>query len=289
MTCGILNINKPAEMTSRRVVDAVQRLVRPAKAGHGGTLDPLATGVLVVCIGSATRLITHVQQGRKVYRAEFLLGRRSNTDDVTGEIELSENPQQPTGEAITTALREYVGEIQQVPPRFSAVHVNGKRAYKLARQGEDVELQPRLVQVYRIDLLSYEFPKLELEIECGSGTYIRSIGRDLGNDLGCGAVMSALVRTRVGPYTLDNATEIANLDSDSLEAALKPPITAVSHLPQYPCKPEELSAISHGRAITPSEFPDSGEQIALICPSGELAAIAIAKGQTLAPKQVFLQ
>lgn len=292
--CGILNINKPPEMTSRRVVDVVQRLVRPAKAGHGGTLDPLATGVLVVCVGSATRLITHVQQGRKAYRAEFLLGQTSNTDDVTGEVVPVENPIPPTCEEIAAGLQKYVGEIDQIPPQFSAVHVNGKRAYQLARAGEAVELKSRRIHVHGIERIDYQYPLLTLEIECGSGTYIRSIGRDLGTDLGCGAVMSGLIRTRVGPFSLESASELETLTAESLPKAILPPITAVPHLPRYCCSAEELQNISYGRPIHPTSVPPTpvpediaDGPIALVTPTGDLAAIATYQQGSFAPKQVF--
>ena len=226
--CGILNIHKPPHITSRRVVDVVQRLVRPAKAGHGGTLDPMASGVVVVCVGAATRLIPYVQQGRKEYRAKFQFGCRSNTDDITGELETVEDPPQPTAADVARALQNYVGEIDQVPPQFSAVHIDGRRAYKLARAGKSIDIPSRPVHVYRIDFLEYSFPHFDVEIECGSGTYIRSLGRDVGNDLGCGAVMTQLVRTRVGDYRLESAVELEALSPQTLPDALLSPLSAVS-------------------------------------------------------------
>lgn len=288
---GILNINKPADITSRRVVDVVQRFVRPAKVGHGGTLDPLATGVVVVCIGAATRLITYVQQGRKEYRAQFRLGCRSNTDDITGEVESVAYSTQPTAAAVAQALQNYVGEIDQVPPQFSAVHIDGRRAYKMARAGKTVDIPARPVHVYRIDVLNYAFPELEVEIECGSGTYIRSIGRDMGEELGCGAVMTQLERTRVGDYRLDSAVELDALSRESLPAALLPPLSAVAHLPRYECSEADLENIQHGRAIHVAQpvTDDSAATVAISAPDGRLAAIATYKDDMLAPKNVFLQ
>ncbi|WP_339909927.1 tRNA pseudouridine(55) synthase TruB [Symmachiella dynata] len=276
---GILNINKPADITSRRVVDVVQRIVRPAKVGHGGTLDPLATGVVVVCIGAATRLISYVQQGRKEYRAQFRLGLRSNTDDITGEVESVEDSTQPTAAAVAQALQNYVGEIDQVPPQFSAVHIDGRRAYKMARAGKTLDIPARPVQVYRIEILNYSFPELEVEIECGSGTYIRSIGRDMGEELGCGAVMTQLERTRVGDYRLDSAVELDSLSRES----------AVSHLPRYACSEADMENIQHGRAIHVAQpmTDDSAAAVAITAPDGRLAAIATYKDEMLAPKNVF--
>ncbi|QDU41876.1 tRNA pseudouridine synthase B [Symmachiella dynata] len=286
---GILNINKPADITSRRVVDVVQRIVRPAKVGHGGTLDPLATGVVVVCIGAATRLISYVQQGRKEYRAQFRLGLRSNTDDITGEVETVEDSTQPTAAAVAQALQNYVGEINQVPPQFSAVHIDGRRAYKMARAGKTLDIPARPVQVYRIDILNYTFPELEVEIECGSGTYIRSIGRDMGEELGCGAVMTQLERTRVGDYRLDSAVELDSLSRESLSAALLPPLSAVAHLPLYACSEADMENIQHGRAIHVAQpmSDDSAATVAITAPDGRLAAIATYKDEMLAPKNVF--
>src|SRR5579872_3711325 len=162
---GLLSINKPTGMTSRRVVDIVARRAGTRRVGHAGTLDPLASGVLVVCVGWATRLVGFVQEYRKVYRASFLLGRTSATDDVTSDLVEAPQSSRPTRLQVETALRNFVGEISQVPPQFSAVHVGGERAHKLARRGATVAIEPRIVAVHRIDLIEYDFPKLELSIE----------------------------------------------------------------------------------------------------------------------------
>ena len=155
---GILNVAKAGGMTSRRVVDMVQRLVRPTKAGHAGTLDPLATGVLVVCIGQATRLIEYVQRMPKTYEGTFLLGRTSDTEDVEGAVVELENPPQPTREAIEEAATKFLGTIQQRPPAYSALKVKGRRAYDLARAGKTVDLAPRPVEIYGIEVMSYQYP-----------------------------------------------------------------------------------------------------------------------------------
>ncbi|MCA9033991.1 MAG: tRNA pseudouridine(55) synthase TruB, partial [Planctomycetaceae bacterium] len=200
---GVININKPEGITSRDVVNRVQKLVRPEKCGHAGTLDPMATGVLLVCVGPATRLISYLQDTTKVYEADFLLGQTSNTDDITGEVasvQLKASP--PARKSVQAALDQMTGSIAQVPPSFSAVHVNGRRAYDLARRGEAVELVAREVQIDSIEIIRYEWPQLTVKVSCGSGTYIRSIARDLGEALGCGGLMSRLVRTRVGRFSI---------------------------------------------------------------------------------------
>ena len=177
--CGVVAVDKPAGFTSRDIVDKVAAIVRPAKAGHAGTLDPLATGVLVIAVGPATRLISYIQQGRKRYVGRFRLGQRSDTDDVEGRITEGGDWTGITETMLTTAAGRFVGSISQVPPQFSAVHVDGRRAYALARRGESVELQARPVEVHSLRVTRFEPPDFELEIECGSGTYVRSIGRDL--------------------------------------------------------------------------------------------------------------
>ena len=290
MCFGLLNINKPGDLTSRKAVDHVVRLVKPAKAGHAGTLDPLATGVLIVCVGRATRLIPHIQSQRKVYRGRFLLGQRSNTDDVTGEVQIVSDAARVTEQQIADLLPRFVGRIEQVPPQFSAVHVNGQRAYKLARQGETVVIPPKTVEVFRITLTEFSDPELELEIECGSGTYIRSIGRDLGDLLGCGAVMSELVRTRIGPFCIHDAVKLENLDQQTLSGCLLPAVRAVDQLGKHVCSDQQLEAIRHGRRIPWDQSAAEGESIALVTATGDLAALARyhAEDRTLAPKQVFL-
>ncbi|MEX0703610.1 MAG: tRNA pseudouridine(55) synthase TruB [Planctomycetales bacterium] len=290
---GVLNLHKPAGISSRKVVDRVQRIVRPAKAGHAGTLDPLASGVLVVCVGPATRLIPYVQEGVKEYRARFLLGRTSDTDDLEGEVVEVAGGETPVArERIEEALPRFVGDIAQVPPRFSAVHVEGRRAYELARRGEAVEIAPRTVHVERIELVRYEHPELDLHITCGSGTYIRSIGRDLGNALGCGAVMAELVRTRIGPFTLEAAVPLDRLDAASLPAHLLPAATAVAHLPQWRCDEAEVALLRNGRAIVAAlaDVPPQAT-VAILDPQGELAALAEHRADEgrLAPRQVFLK
>lgn len=302
---GILNIDKPAGITSRKVVDRVARIVKPAKAGHAGTLDPLATGVLVVCVGQATRLIPFIQERSKEYRAQFLLGRRSNTDDVTGDLVEVSDAQPVTREMVETLLGCFVGEIEQIPPQFSAVHVDGQRAYKLARRGQKVNVKSKRVKVDRIDLIDFEYPRLELEIECGSGTYVRSVARDLGERLGSGAVLSELERVRVGPYRLAEAADFDQLGTRySLAKFLLPATSAVEQLSTHVCPPCELDAIRAGRVIrakTPPNPPlaKGGTQggvadevtVAVLTPDGQLACLAKYRKQdrSLAPMRVFLQ
>jgi tRNA pseudouridine55 synthase len=293
---GLLNLNKPAGLTSRRLVDQVAKLVRPQKAGHAGTLDPLATGVLVVCVGKATRLIELVQQQAKSYEARFLLGRQSDTDDITGNVTEVAVSSEVTREQVEAALPMFCGPIRQVPPSFSAVHVDGARAYDLARKGQAVELAPREVDVYRVELTGFSYPEIDLSIDCGSGTYVRSIGRDLGQTLGCGAVMSALVRTRIGPYRIEDAVTPEQLTPDTLDRFLLPPTTALEGLPKYSASTEDIEQIRAGRPFgfaldSKAEFTEShGTTVAVLNGGGELLCLAEFDSQhnRLQPRRVFI-
>jgi tRNA pseudouridine55 synthase len=246
---GILNVNKPGGCTSRDAVNCIDRLVWPVKCGHAGTLDPLATGVLVVCVGQATRLIQYVQQLPKRYEAEFLLGRRSPTDDVEGEVELLADAAEPSREAIEAALPQFLGEIQQRPPAHSAIKIGGQRAYELARRGQEFELSARTVTIHRLSIRRYEYPELELEIECGSGTYVRSLGRDLAAALGTASVMSALVRTAIGDFRVADAVTLDVLAKETLPHYLQPALTAVADLQRIEVNGGQLLEIRHGRPI----------------------------------------
>ena len=289
--CGLLNVDKPTGMTSRQVVDHVQKLVRREKVGHAGTLDPLATGVLIVCVGPATRLITRVQQGRKRYVSRFLLGRRSDTDDTDGEVVDGGDWSSVTRQLLEQTLPEFLGTIQQTPPQISAVKVAGQRAYKLARRGETVELEPRPVEVFSLRISKFEPPEFELEIECGSGTYVRSIGRDMGERLGCGAVMSALRRTTIGRFEVADAVSLDSVHSASLHDLLQTPQTAVAELPQRKLDPEEVVRIRQGRPIPWGFIPDADCQgeVTLVDSAGKMIGIAQAdpNQQQLFPKLVL--
>ncbi len=250
---GLLNINKPPGWSSRKVVDHVQRLRRGVKAGHAGTLDPLATGVLVVCVGPATRLIEYVQRMCKEYEATYLLGRESDSEDVEGSVTELVDPPVPDYDQIVRASGQFLGEIEQRPPIYSALKVQGRRAYQLARAGKQVELAPRRVLIEAMRVLHYAYPELRIQIRCGSGTYVRSLGRDLANSLGTGAVMSRLVRTAVGRFKLGDAVDVDALDDASFDAHLLAPRLATEELPQIRLGDELLEPLRHGRTIQLAE------------------------------------
>lgn len=268
---GFLCLNKPAGRTSREIVNLVTKALMTPRVGHAGTLDPMATGVLVVAVGLATRLIASVQDQVKEYRAEFRLGQRSDTDDVTGTI-VDVDAAAVSRAQVEALLPRFRGRIEQVPPAFSAVHVDGERAYSKARRAEKFEIPARRVDVFALELVAFDWPRLELRIECGSGTYVRSIGRDLGEALGCGAVMSGLVRTRVGEFRIESAVDPLSLSPGSARAALLPLKAAVSHLEQRTCPPAEVAEIHHGRPIATDGLA-ADQEIALLA-EGELLALA---------------
>jgi tRNA pseudouridine55 synthase len=273
MLSGILNINKPSGMTSRSAVDVVQRLVRPAKAGHAGTLDPLASGVLVVCVGAATRLIEYVQRMPKSYLGTFLLGRQSDTEDIEGEVKQLLNPPVPGMEEIQRAAIKFTGDILQRPPAYSALKVNGRRAYKLARKGEQVDLQPRPVTVHRIVVRSYCYPELILKVDCGGGTYIRSLGRDLAESLGTAAVMSALTRTAIGSFRLEDAHDPNDLTKENISGRLLPMMRAVENLPRLELSADEIAEVRHGRSIARQISNADAGELAGVDEKGHLITI----------------
>lgn len=273
MHAGILCLNKPPGITSRDAVNIVQRFARPLKVGHAGTLDPAAQGVLVVCVGPATRLIPLIHELPKSYVATFLLGRSSPTDDLDSEVALFEDGSIPTPDAVRAALPRFLGRIEQRPPDYSAVKIAGRRAYDLARRGKAVELAPRTVEVRRIDLVRYDYPELELSIECGSGTYIRALGRDLAIALGTRAVMAALLRTAVGDFRVEEAVDPRALDRDNWRGCLRPARDAVRHLPTLRPPADDLRRLRNGGMIAIDPTFPIGVRVAVLDERDELVGI----------------
>ncbi len=214
---GLLVIDKPPGFTSMDVCAIVRRKLRKGgapkrvKVGHGGTLDPMATGVLVVLCGRATTMCNAIMAGEKEYLAEFDLSRISTTDDAEGVVTEFQGAREVTPAGFEGAVARFVGEIEQVPPDYSAVHVGGRRAYAMAREGEKVELAARRVFVKTIRVVGFEWPRARVEVVCGKGVYIRSLARDIGRALGVGGMLTALRRTRVGEFGIERAVELAKL------------------------------------------------------------------------------
>lgn len=271
---GILSVDKPTGWTSRRVVNRVQRWARPAKVGHAGTLDPLASGVLLLPVGPATRLTEFLHDLPKCYTATFLIGRSSPTDDTEAETQWLADAPIPTQAEIEALLPRFVGAIPQRPPDYSAVHVAGRRAYHLARQGQALALTPRIVTIHQLELLDYCYPQLSLHLRCGSGTYVRALGRDLAHALGTAAVMSALVRTAIGPYTLSRACPFEQLTVDSWESWLEPARTATEHLPQWTVDESTLADLHCGKSVPcPDCLGTVSGPIAALDATGQLVSI----------------
>jgi tRNA pseudouridine55 synthase len=212
---GILLVDKPAGITSSKVVSIARKRLGLKRIGHAGTLDPLATGLLVLLVGNATRLASYAEGGTKEYEIEILLGRRTSSDDTEGEI-LSESPVLSTPEEVTAALAAFQGELTQIPPQVSAIKVDGERAYDRARRGETTELAARVVTVFSLTVLDVSLPRVRARIECSKGTYMRSIARDLGEQLGCGACISAIRRTRSAPFTVAEASIPDQISAEAL-------------------------------------------------------------------------
>jgi tRNA pseudouridine55 synthase len=278
---GLLVLDKPGGITSRAAVNRAQGwFPRATRLGHTGTLDPLATGVLVLCLGSATRLTVFVQRMAKTYRTRLLLGARSNTDDADGVITPVEGARAPARAQIEAALCGLLGEIEQVPPAYSAARVTARRAYDLARSGEEFHLGPRRVSIYGIDLLGYAYPHVELEVRCGKGTYIRSLARDLGERLGCGALVETLRRTRVGPFAVAGAL---SLDAGAEEAGrrLLPVAAAVAELPRVIISAEQARRLRQGQGIplqgvtAPARLHADEPEVAVYTGEDTLAAVGV--------------
>jgi tRNA pseudouridine55 synthase len=215
---GVLVIDKPAGLTSHDVVARVRRLTGESRVGHAGTLDPAATGVLPVCVGQATRLVEYLSAADKVYLAEVVLGARSNSDDLDGEL-IATSPAPPLTEAeLDAVLGRFRGPIQQLPPAYAAIKVDGRRLYDIARAGQEVEIPIRDVTIHRLDLLAWRPPALTLLVECSKGTYIRSLARDIGAAIGCGGYVQALRRIRTGPFCLADALALDALAERDLPA-----------------------------------------------------------------------
>ena len=288
---GLLNIDKPAGITSRTVVNRIQYLIRPAKTGHAGTLDPLATGVLVVAVGPATRLISYVQAMRKTYLATFLLGHQSDTLDTEGAVLALADPPQPSRADVVTAFPHFTGEIEQVPPLHSAVKVRGQPAYLRARAGQDLTLKARSITVERLDLIDYTYPHLQIRIVCSSGTYVRSLGRDLAQHLGTQAVMTQLQRTAIGSFHVADACNWQTLTDtsctrQSLVPRILPARIAVAHLPEIELDDTQIQRLQNGQAIPSSRLTSEGEYAGLDH-GGHLVAILAARRSHWHPTRIF--
>jgi tRNA pseudouridine55 synthase len=285
---GFVIVDKPAGMTSHDVVHQIRKLANTKKVGHAGTLDPDATGVLVVGLGKATRLLTFIVADNKTYQATIRLGQSRTTDDAQGEIIETKNCEKITEEAIKKELDKFVGDIQQIPSSVSAIKVDGKRAYDLVRQGEKVELAPRSVHISAIDVHEIkkidEFIDVAVTVHCSSGTYIRAIARDLGNSLQVGGHLTNLRRTQSGQWSITNANKLTDLKPGSLPIISMAQV-ATSIFPSVTIGRAETEDFIHGRSVRTTHTP--AETIAVIDKTPSLIALAHGDGLTLKPHVVF--
>ena len=273
---GFIVVDKPGGMTSHDVVARVRRLAKTRRVGHGGTLDPMATGVLIVGVNRATRLLTYVIGARKSYLATIRLGESTVTDDAEGEITARSSAAGVSDEAIRAGLAAQMGEIDQVPSAVSAIKINGQRAYKRVREGEDVKLPPRRVTVHSMDVLAIRRPgdvtDVDVDVTVSSGTYIRAIARDLGRALGVGGHLTALRRTAVGDFGIDVASTLADLEERAPDVIGVPLAEAARRaFPQRTVTPDEAKVLRHGGPLDPigtdgpyAVFDESGEVLAIV-------------------------
>jgi len=283
-TAGLVVVDKPAGITSHDVVSRVRRLAGTRKVGHAGTLDPMATGVLLVGINRATRLLGHLMLTTKGYDATIRLGVSTHTDDAEGDVVATCPTDDLTEEAVRAGLAAMVGEIDQRPSAVSAIKVDGKRAYDRVRAGEDVELPARRVRIEAIDLTRVELPELDISVRCSSGTYIRAIARDLGETLGVGGHLTALRRTAVGPFGLDDAHTLDQLGEDF--TAL--PIAEVARrcFPSLDLDETQAADVRVGRRLAIAV--DDPAPHAVFAPDGEFLALYERAGSDLRPRAVFV-
>ena len=289
---GVLVVDKTHGPTSHDVVAAVRRIFAMRRVGHCGTLDPVATGVLVVCLGAYTRLSDWFSKGDKEYETIFFFGARSDTGDRQGQILPSADHSTPSLEAVTSALARFKGQIQQVPPAYSAVKVAGVRSYKLARRQQPVALDPRPVEIKSIEVLAFEAPRLRLHIRCSRGTYIRSLAVDLGEALGCGAYVEELRRLRVGELNLEQAHTLGQLrelaEQDCLDETLVPVQQALGSLPSFSLDLPESQVFTQGGTMRPAGGESSAGECAVYGVDGRLLGIGNLAGGSLRPLKVFV-
>jgi tRNA pseudouridine55 synthase len=285
---GILVVDKPAGMTSHDVVDEVRRRLGTKKVGHAGTLDPDATGILVVGVGRATRLLSFTQAAPKRYRATAHFGVTTSTQDASGEV-LDRRTPTFTRTDLETTLTKFTGAIEQIPPMVSAVKVGGQRLYKKARRGEEVERAPRPVTVHELTLLDFDPDRHEalLEVACSGGTYVRTLVHDIGESLGCGAHLAELRRTEAGSFGEPEALALSDVD----DSKLRPIGDAVRDLPRLDLNDDEAGSVMHGRALQADDVAGArdlaDEAPVALFSSGNLVAVYVRRGSSLVPERVL--
>lgn len=290
---GVLNINKPSGMTSHDVVQAVRRITKEKRVGHTGTLDPMATGVLVLCAGKATRIARYLEAGEKEYEAIMRLGVTTDTLDAEGRVLETRSYSPPDRSQLLQALKQFTGTIMQQPPAFSAVKVKGVASYKLAREGKAEPLKPRQITIFDIELTAYEDPFISLTVKCSKGVYIRTLCADLGETLGTGAHLTGLVRTRSGRFGIDHAVTLDRIADSAaagtLDRVLIPLDEALADFPAVAVEETNAGKIVHGNRIPwPGDSTSMPSGLVRIHgPEGGLLALARTVSGEIRPELVF--
>jgi tRNA pseudouridine55 synthase len=293
MLSGLLLIDKPAGPSSFEVVRRVRRALKVRKIGHAGTLDPFASGLLLLCLGEATKLVPYLMPEPKTYRAVVKLGEETDTQDPTGQV-TARSDRLPEPEDIYGAAARFLGEIEQIPLMYSALHHRGERLYKKARRGETVAVKPRQVTIYQLTVQEVALPLVTLEVTCSSGTYIRTLAADLGKALGCGAHLAALRRLAVGPFKVEEALALAamrELNREELASRIIPLADCLPGFRALSVGPEEEEILRYGRPLPwPGDDLTPGERVRVLA-AGKLLAVAEVRGeadqQVLAPVRLF--
>lgn len=294
---GIFNVAKPAGPTSFAVVAAVRRLTGERRVGHAGTLDPAASGVLPICVGQATRLLEYLLDADKSYRATILLGQVTDTDDVTGQVIASADPSGVTRAQVEAALERFRGPITQIPPAYSALKQGGRKLYELARAGVTAERVARAVTIDDLQLVEWQPPSLVVTVVCSKGTYIRSLARDLGDALGCGATLAGLIRLRTGEFRLEQAVSLATLEAACRDGSwpnyLLPADTIVRHWPVLIVDQGGETLLRQGRwvAARPRREIPPEQPVRAYSPGGQLVAMVRLEpgARVWQPEKVFAE
>jgi tRNA pseudouridine55 synthase len=299
MTDGIINVNKPAGWTSQDVCSKLRHVLHIRKIGHTGTLDPMATGVLPVCMGKATRIIEYYDKDAKAYHASMKLGITTDTLDITGEIIETGDYSNVTEKAVTEAFRAYTGHVMQVPPKYSALKIDGKRAYDIAREGKDFEIKAREIVIYKnaITRLELEAGEIEFDVICSKGTYIRTICDDIGKSLGCGAVMTALTRTASGffrladAHTIEEIAEAYEKGEEALNKIIIPADITLEKLGKILLNDNRITAFMNGNSSWSNGFritkPSCFGELYRVYGKRDFLGVAEVENGSLIPKKVI--
>lgn len=296
---GWVNLDKPLGLTSTQALAKVRKSLNAQKAGHAGTLDPLASGVLPIALGEATKTIPFAQDREKTYEFEVTWGEQRSTDDAEGEV-MESSDARPSKEQIESALPQFIGEIEQIPPKFSAIKVDGERAYDLARDGQDFEIKARIVEIHTLELLKTTTDTATLKMQCGKGTYVRSLARDLAIELGTFGYVSTLKRTAVGPFKIENTISLDKLlemdHTYAQETALLGLETSLDDIPALKLKTDETTRLKNGNEVPFIAKPDferlnaleiEDKDIALATYDGRPVALVERRGPAIKPIRVF--